>query len=63
MTLFKSDLTRSFAIGFALGCAALFAVLGSPFQTSLTEQVIPSATAAPALPDQTMIAPAEDAAR
>jgi len=66
MVLFKSDLTRSFAIGFALGCAALFAVLGSPFQTSLTAQVIPSATAAtpaPALPDQTLVAPAADAAR
>lgn len=59
MTLFQSDLTRSFAIGFALGSAALFAVLGSPFQKSLTEQVIPAATAAtaaaPDLPDQTRV--------
>jgi hypothetical protein len=63
MALFKSDLTRSFAIGFALGCAALFAVLGSPFQTSLSQQVIPSATAAPVLPDQTLVDQAAEAAR
>ncbi|MCC6927257.1 hypothetical protein [Novosphingobium sp.] len=66
MALFRSDLTRSFAIGFALGTAALFAVLGSPFKTSLSEQMIPAATAAtpaPELPDQTLAAPAQDAAR
>lgn len=37
MAVFKSDLTRSFAVGFALGCAALFAVMGSPFRTSLAD--------------------------
>lgn len=63
MALLKSDLTRSFAIGFALGCAALFAVMGSPFQTNLSQQVIPAATAAPALPDQTLVDPVADAAR
>jgi hypothetical protein len=63
MALFKSDLTRSFAIGFALGSALLFAVLGSPFQTSLADQVIPAATAATPLPDQTLVAPAADASR
>ena len=43
-----------------IGCAALFGVLGSPFHSSLAEQVIPSATAAtaaPDLPDQTKLAP------
>lgn len=40
MGLFKSDLTRSFAIGFALGAAALVATMDSP------PQVTPSAFAA-----------------
>lgn len=62
MGLFKADLFRAFAIGFVLGSAALMAVLGSPFQKSLADQVIPSATAAtaaPDLPDQTKQAPAK----
>ena len=62
MGLFKPDLFRAIGFGFVLGCMALVAVLGSPFShKSLAEQVIPSATAAtaaPALPDQTLIAPA-----
>ena len=57
MALFKSDLTKAFAIGFALGSAALFAVLGSPFQEPLADKVIPAATAAPSLPDQTLVQP------
>ena len=56
MGLFKPDLYRAFGLGFVLGCAALVAVMGSPFShKSLAEQVIPAATAAtaaPALPDQ-----------
>ena len=67
MGLFKADLYRALGLGFVLGCAALVAVMGSPFShKSLAEQVIPSATAATAasvLPDQTLIAPAQDAAR
>jgi hypothetical protein len=63
MALLKSDLTRSFAIGFALGCAALFAVMGSPFQVSLASQVIPSATAATPMPDLTLEAPQAEAHR
>ena len=62
MGLFKADLFRAFAVGFVLGGAALMAVLGSPFQKSIADQVIPSATAAtasPDLPDQTKLAPAE----
>lgn len=60
MGLFKADLFRAFAVGFTLGGAALMAVLGSPFQKSLADQVIPSATAATAaldLPDQTKLIP------
>ena len=60
MGLFKADLFRALLVGFVLGCAALFGVLGSPFHSSLAEQVIPSATAAtaaPDLPDQTKLAP------
>lgn len=58
MTLFKSDLFRAFTIGFVLGCAGLVAVMGSPFEKSIADQVIPAAVAAaPALPDQTLVAP------
>ena len=67
MGLFKPDLYRAVGLGFVLGCAALVAVMGSPFShKSLAEQVIPSATAAtaaPALPDQTLVASPQDAAR
>ncbi len=70
MSLFKADLYRSLGLGFVLGCAALIAVMGSPFSDkSLSEQVIPAAaaaaaaTAAPALPDQTLIVPVTNAAR
>ena len=70
MGLFKPDLYRELGLGFVLGCAALIAVLGSPFShKSLAEQVVPSATAAtaatvaPDLPDQTLIGADQDAAR
>ena len=67
MGLFRSDLYRSFAIGFVLGCTALLAVMGSPFKKSLAEQMIPAATAAtaaaPDLPDQTLIAQPAPATR
>ncbi len=67
MGLFKPDLYRALGLGFVLGCAALIAVLGSPFShKSLAEQVIPSATAAtaaPDLPDQTLIGADEGASR
>ncbi len=58
MGLFKPDLYRSFAIGFVLGSAMLAAVLGSQGDRPIAGQVIPSATAAPAELDQTMIDPA-----
>ena len=63
MTLFKSDLVRAFTIGFMLGVAALISVLGSPFEKSIADQVIPAATAAPALPDQTLVETVEAASR
>ena len=63
MTLFKSDLFRAFTIGFLLGVAVLVSVLGSPFQHSIADQVIPAALAGPALPDQTLVDPSTDATR
>lgn len=57
MTLFKSDLFRAFTVGFLLGCAGLVAMMGSPFQESIADKVIPAATAAPSLPDQTLVQP------
>ncbi|MFM5952821.1 MAG: hypothetical protein ACKOPE_00745 [Novosphingobium sp.] len=63
MGLFKADLFRSFAIGFVLGAIGLAAVMGSQGESSLASQVIPSATAAPSLPDQTLVDPAQDLAR
>lgn len=63
MTLLKSDLLRAFTVGFLLGVALLVSVMGSPFQHSIADQVIPAAQAGPALPDQTLVDPAVDAAR
>ena len=64
MALFKSDLVRAFSIGFLLGCAGLIAVMGSPFEKSIADQVIPAAVAAaPSLPDQTLLDPQADAQR
>lgn len=56
MPLFQADVYRSFAIGFALGTAAILAVVGvqaDDGQAGLAGQVIPSAQAAAPLPDQT----------
>ena len=63
MALFKSDLLRAFTIGFLLGVAVLVSVLGSPFEQSIADHVIPAATAAPVLPDQTLVDPADAAQR
>ena len=46
MGLFKADLYRSFAIGFALGALVLFASIGDQSQSMLAGKVIPSAQAA-----------------
>lgn len=60
MNLFTNDLFRSFAAGFALGGALLVAVMSAGTEKGISEQVIPSATAAtaaPPLPDLTLIDP------
>lgn len=44
MGLFKPDFYRSFAIGFALGTAVVFASLGG----NTMDSVVPQAVAAPA---------------
>lgn len=53
MSLFKSDLYRSFGIGFVLGTLALVGVMMAQGRTPVSGQMIPAAQAAPALPDQT----------
>ena len=63
MGLFKADLYRSFAIGFVLGTAVLVAAMSSQADSPVAGQVIPSATAAPVLPDQTLIDPVQDRSR
>ncbi len=52
MGLFKPDLYRSFAIGFALGAAALVATVGFRGD-SAGHGMIPTAAAAPVVIDQT----------
>ena len=52
MGLFKADLYRSFAIGFALGAAALLATAGM-WNDEPKSGVIAAAQAAPAAVDQT----------
>ena len=52
MGLFKADLYRSFAIGFALGAAVLVAAMGLRGETP-GKGMIPAATAAPVAVDQT----------
>lgn len=60
MGLFKADLYRSFAIGFVLGAVLLATLMSSLRDRPLAGPVIPAATAAaPALPDQTLVAPAK----
>lgn len=53
MGIFKPDLYRSFAIGFALGAAGLLGLNSLNGGLNLANQMIPVAEAAPALPDQT----------
>jgi hypothetical protein len=55
MGLFKPDLYRSFALGFALGAAALLAGMSAQSERGLAGQVIPAAEAASAHLDQTLI--------
>lgn len=48
MGLFKPDLYRSFAVGFALGAIALFVSLNGETQSQVASKVIPTAYAATA---------------
>ena len=57
MGLFKPDLYRSFAIGFVAGAAILGAVMSVKNESSIGDGVIPAASAAPILPDQTLVDP------
>ena len=47
MGLFKPDLYRSFAVGFAIGLFALFVTMGSG-EATISANVMPHAVAAPA---------------
>lgn len=57
MGLFKPDLFRSFAIGFVAGAVILGGVMGIKSDDSIANRVIPAASAAPVLPDQTLVDP------
>jgi hypothetical protein len=47
MDLFKSDLFRCFAVGFAIGAVAILSLFGVGHErASLSSQVVPSAEAA-----------------
>ncbi len=59
MGLFSADLYKSFAIGFVLGTVALAGAMA--FKAN--DGVIPQAQAATAMPDQTLVAAADDASR
>lgn len=48
MGLFKPDLFRSLALGFALGAVAVFAVIGVNFIQNIADGVAPAAEAASA---------------
>jgi hypothetical protein len=56
MGLFKTDLYRSFAVGFALGTGLIVATMAAQSDKGLAGQVIPTAEAAPAHPDLTQVA-------
>ena len=53
MGLFTSETYRSFAIGFGLGAVVLFGSLAAQGQPAFSPKLIPTAEAAPALPDNT----------
>jgi hypothetical protein len=55
MGLFKSDLYRSFALGFVLGSAVLLGGMMAQSDAGLAGQVIPKAEAAVAHPDLTLV--------
>lgn len=53
MGLFTAETYRSFAIGFGLGALAIFGMLATQGQAQFQPKLIPSAEAAPTLPDNT----------
>ncbi|MCZ8172475.1 MAG: hypothetical protein O9272_12135 [Brevundimonas sp.] len=53
MGLFKSDLLRSFGLGFVLGAALLVGGMWAQSEEGLSGKVIPKAEAAAPLPDRT----------
>lgn len=53
MHLFKSDLFRSFGIGFALGAVLLVGSVWAQSEEGISGQVVPKAEAATPLPDRT----------
>lgn len=48
MDIFKSELFRAFAVGFAIGTLALCVVFGGSEILAMVGSVVPSAVAAPA---------------
>ena len=48
MGLFKADLYRSFAIGFAVGALMVLGVVGFETVGGLSGDIVPAASAAPA---------------
>lgn len=53
MFLFKSELLRSFGIGFALGAVLLIGSVWAQSEDGISGKVIPKAEAAASLPDRT----------
>ncbi|MEY4670219.1 MAG: hypothetical protein RLZZ415_98 [Pseudomonadota bacterium] len=53
MDLFKSDLFRSFGIGFLLGAVLLVGSIWAQSEDGISGKVIPKAEAAAPLPDRT----------
>lgn len=53
MGFFKSDLFRSFGIGFALGAVLLVGSVWAQSEDGITGKVVPKAEAATPLPDRT----------
>jgi hypothetical protein len=53
MGLFKSDLLRSFGLGFVLGSILLVGSVWAQSEDGISGQIIPKAEAAVALPDRT----------
>jgi hypothetical protein len=54
MGLFGTDTYRSFALGFGVGALVLFGFLAAQGQAPFSADLVPSAQAAPALPDNTL---------